>query len=85
MDEWTNEGDSKGPSTDGGDTKKLESFDVPVGRKDEKPHSFVILRGVKGLEEIKNFFENPFGTFLSPIHVLSNCQVSEKSNEQFPR
>ena len=24
------------------------------------------------------FFENPLGTFLSPIHVLPNCKVSEK-------
>ena len=24
------------------------------------------------------FFKNPLGTFLSPIHVLFNCQISKK-------
>ena len=52
---------------------------MPIWRKVEKPHSFVILRGLKGLEEIKNFLKNPLGTFLSPIHVLPNCQISENS------
>ena len=31
------------------------------------------------------FFKKALGTFLSPIHVLPNCKVSEKSNEQFSR
>ena len=29
--------------------------------------------------------ENPLGTFLSPIHILSNCQVSEKLEERAQR
>ena len=53
---------------------------MPIWRKVEKPHSFVILIGLKG---IKNFFKNPLGTFLLPIHVLPNCKVSEKVMNSF--
>ena len=34
---------------------------------------------------LRAYFKNPLGTFLSPIHVLPNCKVSEKSNERFSR
>ena len=31
----------------------------------------------RGLREIKSFFKIPLVTFLSPIHVLHKCQISE--------
>ena len=31
------------------------------------------------------FFKNPLGTFLSQMHILSKCQISEKSNERISR
>ena len=52
------------------------------GENFKKPHSFVILRGLKG---IKNIFEKSSWNILSPIHFLSNCQISEKSNERISR
>ena len=32
-----------------------------------------------------NFFKKVLGTFLSRLQALTNCKVSEKSNERFPR
>ena len=31
------------------------------------------------------FFKKALGTFLSRLQALTNCKVSEKSNERFPR
>ena len=31
------------------------------------------------------FFKKSLGTFFSRLQALSNCKVSEKSNERFPR
>ena len=53
------------------------------GEKLKKLHSFVILRGLKGIAG--DFFENPLGTFLSPIHLLPNCQISDNSDAQILR
>ena len=32
-----------------------------------------------------NFFKKALGTFFSHLQALTDCKVSEKSNEQFPR
>ena len=48
----------------------------------EKPHFWGDKGGLKG---IKGLIQKSAWNILSPIHVLSNCQVSEKSNEWFPR
>ena len=32
-----------------------------------------------------NFFKKALGTFLSRLQALTNCKVSEKSNERFSR
>ena len=37
------------------------------------------------IPNLRFFFKNPLGTILSPIHVLLNCKVSEKSNVWFSR
>ena len=37
--------------------RKLENSDVPIWMKVEKPHSFVILRGLKGIRGDKEFFQ----------------------------
>ena len=31
------------------------------------------------------FFKKALGTFLSPLQALTNCKVSEKSNEEIMR
>ena len=59
----TNVGESKGPSTPSRD-RKLDNLDVPIWRKVEEPHSFVILRGLKA---IKNF---------SKIRLEHFCRLS---------
>ena len=33
----------------------------------------------------REFFQKVHGTFFSRLQALTNCKVSEKSNEQFPR
>ena len=33
----------------------------------------------------RNFFKKALGTFFSHFHALTNCKVSEKSNERFSR
>ena len=35
--------------------------------------------------ETRFFFKKALGTFLSRLQALTNCQVSEKSNERFSR
>ena len=78
MDIRTDEGNSKGPSTDGGETKNQT---IPVNQSEEKWEN-LIFEGIKGgLKGIKGLIQNPLETFLSPIHVLPNCQVSGKSNK----
>ena len=47
---------------------------------------FFHFKSVKGdYRRLRYFLKNPLGTFLSPIHVLLTCKVSEKSNERFSR
>ena len=58
---------------------------MPIWRKVEKPPFFCHFKRIKGDYRRLRFKKNPLGTFLSPIHVLPNCKVSEKSNEQFLR
>jgi hypothetical protein len=45
-----------------------------------------VFEGVKGdYRGLRAYFKNLLGTFSPPIHVLSNCQVSEKSDERARR
>ena len=55
------------------------------GEKLQNPNSFVILRGLKGIRGDSEFFKNPLWTFLSPIHVLRNYQISDNSDVQILR
>ena len=52
------------------------------GERLKKPHSFVILRGLKGIRD-KDFFSKIRLEHF--CHILSNCQISEKSNERISR
>ena len=43
---WTHEGDSKGPSTDGGETKNQTNPMNQSEEKSKKPHFWPFLRGL---------------------------------------
>ena len=53
-----------------------------MNESEEKWGKTSFLRGLRGLSA---YFKNPLGTFSLSIHVLSNCQISEKSNKRAQR
>ena len=62
--------------------KKLDNSDVPIWRKVEKAHSFVILRRLKGMRGDSKIRLEHF-CCLSMFYLTAKFQ--KKSNEQFSR
>ena len=47
------------------------------GEKLKKPHSFAILRGLKGIRGDKEFFQKSGWNIFVTFHVLPNCKVTK--------